>query len=181
MLVSKEKVVSFFYTVKDDQGKILDQTDSDRPFSYIHGSNQIIPGLENAMEGKDENSKFSIHVDSNDAYGQYDENLVMKVERSFFGSEPLQKGLQLQLQAQDGYHIVTVLDFDDNEVTLDANHPLAGVNLNFDIEIKEVRDATKEELEHGHVHNHQEHEDEMEDEEDDVDDVEFQADDEEAD
>ena len=163
MLVSKNKVVSFFYTVKDDQGNILDLTDSNTPFSYLHGASQIIPGLENEMEGRNVKEKFSVHIDSENAYGIHDDNLVMKVERSFFGSEPLEKGLQLQIQSQDGYHIVTVVDFNDKEVTIDANHPLAGVNLNFDIEIKDIREATKEEMEHGHSHNHDSIEDEADD------------------
>lgn len=152
MLVAKNKVVSFYYILKDDSGNILDQTEPNMPFSYLHGIGQIIPGLEKEMEGKDVNSKFSVHVDAKDAYGEHDDSLILKVDRSFFGSEPLQKGLQLQLQSQDGYRIVTIMDFNDKEVTLDANHPLAGVNLNFDIEIKDVRDATEDELIHGHAH-----------------------------
>lgn len=158
MLVSKNKVVSFYYTVKDDKGTILDQTEPDMPFSYIHGNNQIIQGLEKQMEGKSVNDHFSVHVDASEAYGEYDNSLILKVNRSYFGSEPLEKGLQLQIQSQDGIHIVKILDFDDNEVTLDANHPLAGINLDFDIEIKEVRDATDEELAHGHVHGSHSHE-----------------------
>lgn len=157
MLVSKNKVVSFYYTVKDDKGTILDQTEQDVPFTYIHGNNQIIPGLEKQMEGKNVNDHFSVHVDAAEAYGEYDNSLILKVNRSYFGSEPLEKGLQLQIQSQDGIHIVKILDFDDKEVTLDANHPLAGINLDFDIEIKEIRDATDEELVHGHVHGEHSH------------------------
>ncbi len=160
MLVAKNKVVSFYYTVKDDNGKILDQTEENQPFSYLHGASQIIPGLERQLEGKNVNDKFFVKVNADEAYGARDENLIMKINRSYFGSEPLSKGLQLQIQSQDGFHIVTVVDFNDDEVTIDANHPLAGVNLNFDIEITDVRDATKEEIEHGHAHSHQVEDDE---------------------
>lgn len=152
MLVAKNKVVSFLYTVTDDNGKVLDKTEKGNPFSYLHGAGQIIPGLEKEMEGKNINDHFSVHVNANDAYGSYDNSLVMKLDRSYFGSEHLEKGLQLQIQSQDGIHIVTVVDFTDNEVTIDANHPLAGINLNFDIEIKDVRDASEEEIAHGHAH-----------------------------
>ncbi len=182
MLVSKNKVVSFYYTVKDDNGVILDQTEANHPFSYLHGAHQIIPGLENQLEGKDVNQSFSVHVDAENAYGLRDENLVMTVDRSYFGNEPLEKGLQLQIQSQDGFHIVTVVDFNDNNVTIDANHPLAGVNLNFDIKITDVRDATKEELEHGHVHSHdfedEEIDEEIEFEEDEYSDEEIDEEDE---
>lgn len=169
MLVAKNKVVSFYYTVKDDNGNILDRTEPNEPFSYLHGIGQIIPGLEKEMEGKDVNSKFFVHVDAKDAYGERDDSLILKIDRSYFGKQPLQKGLQLQLQSEDGYRIVTIMDFNEEEVTLDANHPLAGVNLNFDIEIKDVRDATEEELAHGHVHTGFEDEHDIDDEEYEID------------
>ncbi|MCR4421864.1 MAG: peptidylprolyl isomerase [Spirochaetales bacterium] len=181
MLVSKNKVVSFFYTVKDDNGVILDQTESGKPFSYLHGAHQIIPGLENELEGKNINDRFSIHVDAENAYGLHDDNLIMTVDRTYFGSEPLEKGLQLQIQSQDGFHIVTVVDFTEKDVTIDANHPLAGVNLNFDIEISDVREATKEELEHGHAHDHGIEDDYEENVEDDDNDIEFNEDENEED
>lgn len=175
MIVSQNKVVSFLYVVKDDNGKILDQTESNQPFSYLHGAHQIISGLESQMEGKNVNDKFSVHVPAEDAYGLHDENLVMKVDRSYFGSEHLEKGLQLQIQSQDGFHIVTVVDFNDKDVTIDANHPLAGINLNFDIDIKDVRDATEEEIEHGHVHGEDHFEDDFEDESEESDEVDFDS------
>ncbi|HOV46149.1 MAG: peptidylprolyl isomerase [Spirochaetes bacterium] len=183
MKISENKVVSFSYTVKNAAGEVLDQSDASAPFSYLHGCHQIISGLEVALEGKEKDAKFSVHVDPEDAYGVRDESLIFTIDRSYLGDEPIEKGMQLQLQAEDGYHIVTILDITDTEVKLDGNHPLAGESLDFDVQVLDVREATAEEIEHGHSHSH-EHDCDCNcegecDSDDDFDDIEFTPEDDE--
>jgi FKBP-type peptidyl-prolyl cis-trans isomerase SlyD len=151
--IKKDSVVSFNYTLKDDAGDVIDSSPPGEPLAYLHGHGNIVPGLERELEGKSANDKLNVKVAPADAYGEYSRDLVQKVpRRTLKGIPKITVGMRLHAQTQEGPRAVTVTALTGDMVTLDANHPLAGKDLNFDIEIVEVRDATAEELAHGHVH-----------------------------
>ena len=153
MKIAHEKVVSIHYTLTNSEGTVLDSSSGGEPLAYLHGFGNIIPGLENALEGKGAGDKLSVTVEPEQGYGARDERLVQAVPRSAFkGVEDIAPGMQFQAQGPQGARLVVVTQVADDEVTVDANHPLAGQTLNFDVEVSGVRDATAEELEHGHVH-----------------------------
>ncbi|OIQ01777.1 MAG: peptidylprolyl isomerase [Zetaproteobacteria bacterium CG06_land_8_20_14_3_00_59_53] len=153
MKISKQKVVSFDYTLTDNDGEVIDSSEGNEPLAYIHGSGFLIPGLENEMEGKQAGDAFKVTVAPEDAYGVRDDSLVKEVERDMFGDvENLEAGMQFQAETEDGIEVVVVTAVGEDTVTVDGNHPLADVTLNFDVKIVDVRDATAEELDHGHVH-----------------------------
>ena len=153
MQIDKDTVVSFDYVLTDDSGKTLDSSEGRAPLSYLHGAAGIIPGLENALTGKQAGDELNVRVAPADGYGERNDALCQVVQRSEFASvENLQVGMQFQVQSDAGPMVVTVTNVTDTEVTIDANHPLAGVSLNFAVTIREVRDATPEEIQHGHVH-----------------------------
>jgi FKBP-type peptidyl-prolyl cis-trans isomerase SlyD len=153
MKIAHEKVVSIHYTLTNSEGTVLDSSSGNQPLAYLHGFGNIIPGLENALEGKVSGDKLSVTVEPEQGYGPRDERLVQAVPRSAFkGVEDIAPGMQFQAQGPQGARLVVVTQVGDDEVTVDANHPLAGQTLHFDVEVSEVRDATAEELEHGHVH-----------------------------
>lgn len=148
MQISENKVVSFDYTLKNDDGQILDSSQERDPLTFIHGTGAIIPGLEQALEGRKEGEAFSLSLKPEHAYGEYNENLIFEVPKTQFqDSTSIAVGTQVQAQMQDGSkQVLMIKDVGDENVTLDANHPLAGENLHFDIEVKEVREPTSEEL-----------------------------------
>ena len=151
--IAKDTAVKFNYTLKDDDGNILDQSPEGQPLAYLHGHSNIIPGLEQQLEGKSAGERVNAVVEPVDGYGEYQELAVQKVPRdNFQGVEDIQAGMQFQSEAGGQVMLVTVTDVNDEEVTVDANHPLAGKRLTFDVEIQEVRAATEDELNHGHVH-----------------------------
>lgn len=153
MQIAPNKVVTIDYTLKDDGGQVLESSSGREPLSYVHGNGNIIPGLESALEGKEPGETVTVAVPPEEAYGQRDDNMTAAVPRDRFeGVESVEEGMQFQAQSDEGTRIVTVVDVQDEEVTVDANHPLAGQTLNFEVEIKDVRDASDEEIEHGHVH-----------------------------
>lgn len=153
MIIEKNKVVAFNYTLKDREGQLLDTSQGREPLTYLHGAGHIIPGLESALDGKAAGDQFTAVVEPDDAYGQPDEAMTGKVPKANLdGIENVSVGTQLQAQTPEGPRIVRVVDMDDDTVTIDANHPLAGVTLHFDVTVGDVRDATAEEIEHGHVH-----------------------------
>lgn len=153
MQVAKDAVVTIHYTLKNDAGEMLDSSVDSDPLAYLQGNGNLIPGLENALEGKQAGDKISVKVPPSEGYGEYDKSLVQQVpRRSFKGVSNLQVGMQFQVQSNHGPRAVTVTKVIGDMVTVDGNHPLAGQNLNFDVEITSVRSATEEELEHGHVH-----------------------------
>lgn len=155
MKVAKNTVVLMNYVIKDkDTGEILDKNvDHGEPMPFLVGAGNIIPGLEKELIGLKEGEKKIIEVPRSEAYGDRDEQLVQKVPREYFKDISLEKGLHLQAQTEDGHVIeLIVVDFDENEVTIDMNHPLAGHDLIFEVEILKVREATPEEIEHGHAH-----------------------------
>lgn len=151
--IDNNLVVSFHYTLKDDQGNIIDQSAEGHPLPYLHGAGNIIPGLENALLGKTVGEKLSVHVPAAQAYGEYNPDLVDEVPiEQFQGVENVEVGMQFQAQTDMGVQIVTVKAVENGKVLVDANFPLAGQDLNFDVEIVDIREATAEEIEHGHVH-----------------------------
>jgi FKBP-type peptidyl-prolyl cis-trans isomerase SlyD len=154
MQIAQNKVASFNYTLKDDSGKVIDSSEGRQPLEYVHGSGGIIPGLESAMAGKQEGDAFHVVIPAADAYGEKSDKLIQAVPRSNFGGIPkIEVGMQFQARTPQGMHVVTVVSVDDENVTVDGNHPLAGQTLHFDVTIVGVRDAQAHELEHGHVCN----------------------------
>jgi len=145
--VEDNKVVTFEYTLKNDNGDIIDSSSNHAPLAYIHGTGTIIPGLEAELEGKKIGDKFHAVIAPEDAYGPRYEELVQKIDRSKLSHiEGIEVGMQLQAYDEDGMQILTIVDIDDKQVTLDGNHPLAGETLHFDVEVIGIRDATQEEL-----------------------------------
>jgi FKBP-type peptidyl-prolyl cis-trans isomerase SlyD len=153
MSISQDSVVTFHYTLKDDAGEVIDSSSSGEPLAYLHGHGNIVPGLERELTGKNTGDKLSVKVTPSDGYGEFNKDLIQKVpRRALKGINNLNVGMRLHAQTAQGPQAVTVTQILGDMVTLDGNHPLAGKNLNFDIEITDVRTATQEELEHGHVH-----------------------------
>ena len=153
MKIEKNRVVQIHYTLKDDQGEILDSSVGQSPLPYIHGVGALIPGLEKQLAGKSAGDKFTAVIAPAEGYGEYDEDQVFEVPADGFqGDDELELGMQVQLDTEDGPAIATVTAIDGQVVTLDLNHPLAGISLYFDVEVMEVREATSQELDHGHVH-----------------------------
>jgi len=151
--IAKKTVARIEYKLTDDSGEVIDTSEGQEPLAYLHGSGNILPGLESELEGKTSGDAFKVRITAADGYGERDEGLVQDVPKDQLpeGAE-LQLGMQFQAQSEHGFHILTVVGIGDATVKMDANHPLAGVALNFEVEVVEVRDATSEELEHGHVH-----------------------------
>ncbi|HIW36112.1 MAG TPA: peptidylprolyl isomerase [Candidatus Treponema faecavium] len=150
MKIEKNKVVSIEYVLKDADGEILDSSEDMGALEYIHGRGDLIAGLERELEGKAAGEKLSVVVEPADAYGEYNRELVVEVPRSQFDdSVDIEAGMQFEAESAEGSHLVTVVDVKDGVVVVDANHPLAGEKLFFDVEIKDVRDATEEELNRG--------------------------------
>lgn len=153
MVIADHKVVSIHYTLKNNDGEILDASAADDPLSYIHGTGSIVPGLEKQLTGKLAGNEFSVSVGPAEAYGERSETLVQQVPRSAFkGVDEIEEGMQFQARSASGETLITVTGVEGDQVTVDGNHPLAGETLNFDVKVESVRDATAEELEHGHVH-----------------------------
>ena len=152
--INNNQVVQFHYTLKDDEGNIIDQSPEGQPLAYLHGYQNIIPGLEAQLVGKAVGDKFTASVEPADAYGEFDYAAVQEVPReNFQGVDNIQAGMQFQSQTEDGHvMLVTVKDVQDDMVIVDANHRLAGKKLHFDVEIADIREATPEELQHGHAH-----------------------------
>lgn len=155
MEVKEGTVVTFHYTVKDKEtGEVYDSSyQRGQPLKVLIGANQIIPGLEKRLIGLKKGDQAVIEVPAEEAYGPKDPQLIQKLPREYFEGVQLEKGLPLQMRTPDGQVIyLKVVDFDDKEVTVDMNHPLAGRDLVFEVKIEDVREATPEEKEHGHAH-----------------------------
>jgi FKBP-type peptidyl-prolyl cis-trans isomerase SlyD len=153
MQIAADKVVQIHYTLTNDEGEILDSSEGQEPLAYLHGFGNIIPGLENALTGRVVGDKFQVTIPPEEAYGLRDDELVQAAPRGAFQGVPeVLPGMQFHAESPDGIQLVTVIDVDGDNVILDGNHPMAGITLNFDVEVTEIRDATAEELDHGHVH-----------------------------
>lgn len=151
-IISQDKVVAINYVVKTSEGQLLDESKDGEPLSFIFGRGMLIKGLENALEGKQVGDSFSAEIDAKDAYGERHDGLIQTVPRNLFGEADVQPGMQFRASTDHGEQSVMVVEVNDDEVTVDGNHPLAGIALNFDVEVMEVRVATESELDHGHVH-----------------------------
>lgn len=153
MIVEKDKAVSFHYTLKNAAGEEMESSREREPMSYLHGANNIIAGLEKAMEGRAPGDKFSVTIEPEDAYGVRNEKNVQRVPlKRLKGIGKISVGQILNLKTNNGQVQVTVLKVGRFNVDVDGNHPLAGVQLTFDVEITDIRDASEEETNHGHVH-----------------------------
>jgi FKBP-type peptidyl-prolyl cis-trans isomerase SlyD len=153
MSITQDQVVSIHYTLTGDDGEVLDSSAAGEPLAYLHGHGNLIPGLERELTGKSVGDKLQVKIAPADAYGEYDQALVQRVPRRALKGVPnVRVGLRLQTQTPAGPRAVTITQVTGDMVTLDGNHPLAGKHLNFAVEVAEVREATAEELAHGHVH-----------------------------
>jgi FKBP-type peptidyl-prolyl cis-trans isomerase SlyD len=153
MSVAQDQVVSIHYTLRNDAGDLIDASSVGEPLAYLHGHGNLIAGLERELTGKSPGDKLQVKVAAADAYGEYDPELVQRVpRRALKGIANVRVGMRLQTQSGHDARPVTVTQLTGDMVTLDGNHPLAGQNLNFEVEIAAVRPATPEELSHGHVH-----------------------------
>ncbi len=155
MKIEKDRVVSFHYTVSERAGEgwsPLESSEGRDPLVIMVGHGNIIPGLEKAMEGREAGDKFEVDVAAAEAYGEKREGLSQRVPKKHFGSQRLEPGMQVILQTNFGPRAVTIQKVGMSVVDVDLNHPMAGKDLHFAIEIADVREATPEEIEHGHVH-----------------------------
>ncbi|TVQ35505.1 MAG: peptidylprolyl isomerase [Wenzhouxiangella sp.] len=150
MQISENSVVSFDYTLTDDAGQVIDTSEGREPLVYLHGHNNIIPGLEKAMEGQQAGEEMSVQVEPEEGYGPYREELIQEVPKSAFaGMDKVEPGMSFRAESNAGPMTVTVRDVGDETVTVDGNHALAGKVLNFQVAIKSVRKATEQEIDQG--------------------------------
>jgi FKBP-type peptidyl-prolyl cis-trans isomerase SlyD len=153
-MIGKHSVVSIHYTLKDDAGEVMDSSEGKDPLAYLHGENNLIPGLESELQGKVTGAKFVASIEAKDAYGDINEDFIQTIDRQMFqGVESIEPGMTFMAQGEgDQQRQVRVVEVEGDDVTIDANHPMAGKTLHFDVEVVEVREATEQEIQHGHVH-----------------------------
>jgi FKBP-type peptidyl-prolyl cis-trans isomerase SlyD len=153
MQIANNTAVTIHYTLTNDAGEELDSTDGGEPLVYLHGRGNIIAGLEKALHDKNVGDKFNVRIEASDAYGEFSEDMIQVVSREMFdGVDNLDIGMQFHTAVNSGSGIITVMKVDGDDITIDGNHPMAGLALNFAVEIVGVRLATKEENSHGHIH-----------------------------
>lgn len=153
MTIAAEKVVSIDYTLRGNDGNVIDSSEGRAPLDYLHGARNIVPGLERELDGKVEGDSFQVSIPPADAYGEYDEGHVFDVPKTQFPEgQPIEPGMRFSAQTAEGPASFLVKSVSDDSVQLDGNHPLAGETLNFEVTVRGVRDATAEEIAHGHVH-----------------------------
>jgi FKBP-type peptidyl-prolyl cis-trans isomerase SlyD len=153
MTITANKVALIHYTLKNPDGEVLDSSEGQEPLAYLHGFMNLVPGLEKALEGKQVGDKFNIVISAEEGYGEFDAELVQELPKSMFGGvDDIEVGMEFHAETPNGMQVVEVIDVDEDTVTIDGNHPLAGIDLHFDVEITAIREATAEELQHGHVH-----------------------------
>ncbi len=153
MKISQHTVVSLDYTLKNGEGELLDTSEGREPLIYLQGVGALIPGLEKELEGKEKGDKLTAVIAPEDAYGSRRDDLLKIVPKSGFkGEEEMQEGMQVQLDTEHGPALAIISKIDGEDVTLDLNHPLADMTLHFDVDIVDVREASQEEIDHGHVH-----------------------------
>lgn len=159
MVIEKNRAVSIHYTLTDDSGKVLDSSEGAQPLTYIHGRGNLIPGLESALNGKKAGDNLKVAVKPQDGYGLRNEEMIMDVPLEALKDVPnLRIGMPLEVQSDNGAFIMVVTEINGDKAKLDGNHPLAGQNLNFAVNVTDIREATSEELEHGHIHSsHHDH------------------------
>lgn len=153
MQISENKVVAIDYRLTDDGGELIDQSDESDPLCYLHGVGEIIPGLENELNGKSVGDQFEVTIEPEEAYGMKDPELVRAIPKELFEDpDVLKPGLQFDLQDENGVFLFTITEVSEEEVVADGNHELAGMRLTFNVTVRDIRDATAEEIEHGHAH-----------------------------
>jgi FKBP-type peptidyl-prolyl cis-trans isomerase SlyD len=158
MQIANNSVVSFHYKLTNEEGTVLDTSEGREAFAYLQGAGMIVPGLEEQMEGKKAGDKFDAKVEPEKGYGMPNPEMVQNVPLDTFGGQKVEPGMQFSAGEQGELGVFTVIEVSETNVKLDGNHPLAGVALNFAIEVTDVREATEEELAHGHVHGPDGHE-----------------------
>jgi len=149
MQISKHKVAAIHYTLTDDSGNVLDSSVGSEPLYYLHGEGNLIPGMEEGLEGHSAGDKVTIDVTPEKGYGQRNPTLIEEVPKQAFGNQRIAVGMQFETNEGE---LITITNVSTDTVTVDANHPLADQNLHFDVQVLDVRDATPDELDHGHVH-----------------------------
>lgn len=153
MEVANGHVVSIEYTLKNNSGEVIDTSEGRGPLSFVQGAGAVIPGMEKAVMGKNEGENFSVTIPPEEGYGEYNNELIFTLQKDKIdGIDSFEEGMQVQAQTQGGTQILTVTEIHDDSVEFDGNHPLAGQDLHFDISIDDVREASDEEQQHGHVH-----------------------------
>ncbi len=152
--IGPNKVVGLVYVLKDSEGELIEERTPEDPLMYIQGADQLLPAVEKAVDGKSVGFTTEVHLKAAEAYGEYDEELVAEVERSEFPKDVnISIGMKFETQGPDGDPVlVEVIEVDDQKIVVDGNHPLAGIDLHFQLEVKSIREATAEEIDHGHVH-----------------------------
>ena len=155
LMIGKNAVVAIHYTLKDDAGQVMDSSSGGEPLVYLHGANNLIAGLENELNGKTAGQSFTATIPPAEAYGETNPALIQKVDKEMFqGVDNIEPGMAFTAQGPQGQQQIMVTAVEGDQVTVDANHPMAGKTLHFDVEVVSVRDATEQELDHGHVHAH---------------------------
>ncbi len=153
MQIANNSVVAIDYTLTDNDGQVIDSSAGGEPLYYLHGFQNIIPGLENALLGKSVGDKLTVSIEPAMGYGEYNPGMVQTVPKHMFGGvDTIEVGMQFRAETDEGVQLITVAAVEGDEVTVDGNHPLAGETLHFEVEVVEVRAATAEEISHGHVH-----------------------------
>ena len=158
MKVAKNTVVSIAYQVRTQDGVLVDEAPANQPLEYLQGHNNLIIGLENALEGKEVGDKFEVRVQPEEGYGEYNENMVQRVPKDVFqGVDEVVVGMRFLADTDIGPVPVVITEVDGDEVVVDGNHMLAGQELHFTVEVVGTREATLEEIAHGHVHGAHDH------------------------
>ena len=152
MNISDKMAVSIHYTLTNNAGEKLDSSIGAEPLAYLHGAGNIIAGLEDALNGKTAGDKFNVTIEPENAYGEKQAEMIQIVPKSMFDGMDVEEGMQFQAEVSNGPGIITVVQIDGDEITIDGNHPLAGEALTFDVEVLHVRSATEDEVSHGHIH-----------------------------
>lgn len=153
LTITNNRVISIDYVLTDPQGQIIDSSKEAGPLDYIHGTGHLIPGLEKALEGKGVGENIKVTIQPQDGYGEIRQEMIQSIPRTQFDSEgQIEVGMQFMANTDDGRIILRVVKVTGDQVVVDGNHPLAGVVLNFDVNVVSVREATPEELRHGHIH-----------------------------
>jgi FKBP-type peptidyl-prolyl cis-trans isomerase SlyD len=153
MQVADNTAVSIYYVLTNDEGEVIDSSEGGEPLIYLHGNGNIISGLETALHGKAVGEKFTVRIDAQDGYGEFMEDRVQVISREMFdGIDTIEVGMQFQADVSEGPGVITVVAIEGDDITIDGNHPLAGLALTFAIEVMDVRPATHEEMQHGHIH-----------------------------
>ncbi|MBL6987941.1 MAG: peptidylprolyl isomerase [Methylobacter sp.] len=153
MQVADNMAVSIHYTLTNDNSEVLDSSIGNEPLVYLHGTGNIIPGLEDALFGKAVGDKFNVRIEAKDAYGEQNDEMIQVIPRAMFeGIDEIEVGMMFHADVSSGSGEVTIIKIEGDDITIDGNHSLAGMALTFDVEVVDVRPATKEESEHGHIH-----------------------------